>query len=162
MNKAVKRNQIAFRCHGCGTMTVGFLGGIAKLSDMLRLKCECGESALEIKKQDEGKLCLSVPCVYCKSEHRYTIPATMTAREAGVKLPCPFSGIDILFIADEKEMPALIEESERNLSRVLVSFEAEDIEDIQPQDIGEAESSPDPDLFTTLNFLVRELDEEAE
>lgn len=161
MNKAFKRNQIAFRCHGCGTATVGFLGGLASLTDMLRLKCECGESALDIKRQNDGKLRLSVPCVYCKEEHGYSICAELLSRDTATKLPCPFSGMDILFAADEAELPALLEQSEKELARVLTSFEAEDIGDIHPQDVGEAESSPDPAIYDTLNFVVRDLEAEG-
>ena len=161
MNKAVKRNQIAFRCHGCGTATVGFLGGLASLTDMLRLKCECGGSALDIKKQNDGKLRLSVPCVYCKEEHGYSLSPSLLSRDAATKLSCPFSGMDILFVADESEMPRVLEKSEKELSRVLTSFEAEELGDIQPQDVGEAESSPDPTVYDTLNFVVRDLEAEG-
>ncbi len=161
MNNNVKRNQIAFRCHGCGTATVGFLGGLALVTDMLRLKCECGGSALDIQKQDGGKVRLSVPCIYCKDEHSYTLSQGLLTRDVATKLSCPQSGMNILYVSDESEMSGLLAESERDLARVLTSFEAEDIKDIQPQDVGEAESSPDPTVFDTLNFLVNDLREEG-
>lgn len=157
MNNTLRRNQVAFRCHGCGGATVGFLGGLTKVSDLLRLKCECKESALDIKKQNDGKLHLSVPCVYCRDNHGYTLSSDILLREGETKLPCPFSGIDILFVCDESKMSEALEKSASALSQVMTAFDAETVYDIQPHDAGD-EGPSDPAIYDTLNFLVRDLE----
>ena len=158
---SIGRTHIAYRCPECGVATVGLLGGLTKVSDMLRLKCDCGKSSLDIKRQEEGKIRLSVPCVYCKGEHGYVVSADIVLRDGTTRLSCPYSSMDILFIADEGKISEELNRSADELSRVMASLEAETLSDIQPQDVGEAEESPDPTLFDTFNFLIKDLESDG-
>lgn len=155
---ATKRTQIAYRCHDCAVATVGFLGGLSAVSDMLRLKCECGGSALDIKKQNDGKVSLSVPCVYCKTNHSYVVSNNIMQRDELTKFSCPYSGMGIAFIGDEESVSKEVENSAEELSRIMTSLEAETVSDIQPQDVGEDSMPPDPAIYDTLNFVVRDLE----
>ena len=69
--------------------------------------------------------------------------------------------MDILFIANEDQMSPLLERSARELERVLASFEAEDLHDIQPLDIDENDAPPAPAIFDSINFVVRDLEAEG-
>ena len=157
---AIRRTQIAYRCPDCATATVGFLGGLSAVSDMLRLKCSCGESALDIKKQSDGKVNLSVPCVYCKSNHSFVVAAEIIGRDEPAKFSCPYSGMGIAFIGDEESVAKEIDNSAEELSRIMTSLEAETVSDIQPQDVGEDSMPPDPAIYDTLNFVLRDLEAE--
>ena len=159
---AIKRTQIAYRYPDCATATVGFLGGLGSVSDMLRLKCSCGESALDIKKQSDGKIALSVPCVYCKSNHSYTVAPEVMRREELTRFSCPYSGMGIAFIGDENDVSGEIQTSAEDLSRIMASLEAETVADIQPQEVGEDSMPPDPAIYDTLNFVLRDLEAEGE
>ena len=159
---AIKRTQIAYRCPDCATATVGFLGGLGLVSDMLRLKCSCGESALDIKKQSDGKIALSVPCVYCKSNHSYTVAPEVMRREELTRFSCPYSGMGIAFIGDENDVSGEIQTYAEDLSRIMASLEAETVADIQPQEVGEDSMPPDPAIYDTLNFVLRDLEAEGE
>ncbi len=156
-----RRTEIAFRCPECAVATVGFLGGLSSVSDMLRLKCSCGESALDIKKQNDGKVHLSVPCVYCKSNHAYVVSPEVMTREELTRFSCPYSGMGIAFIGYEDDVSTEIEKSAEELSRIMTSLEAEDVRDIQPQDVAEDSMPPDPAIFDTINFIVRDLEAEG-
>ncbi len=156
MKKEVTRGQIAYRCPECGVATVGFLGGLGNIADMLRLKCECGNFALDIKREKDGKARLTVPCVYCKNIHSYVVSQDILTREDVTCLSCPHSGQDILFIANEEKMPTELERSANELSRILASFDAEELSDIQPED-GDSDMAPDAGVYDVLNFLVRDL-----
>ncbi len=158
---SIRRNQIAYRCPDCGVATVGFLGGLSSVSDMLRLKCECGGSSLDVKRGTDKKLHLSVPCVYCKDEHGYNISAEILTRDDTLRLSCPFSGMDIFFSTDASQMGAELDKSADELSRVMQSMEAEELRDIQPQDVAEDSCPPDPAIYDTLNFVVRDLEAEG-
>lgn len=129
---------------------------------MLRLKCSCGESALDIKKQSDGKINLSVPCVYCKSNHSYVVSSEIMQRDEMTKFSCPYSGMGIAFIGDEAAVAKEVENSAEELSRIMVSLEAETVSEIQPQDVGEDSMPPDPSIYDTLNFVVRDLEAEGE
>ena len=157
---AIRRTQIAYRCPDCATATVGFLGGLSAVSDMLRLKCSCGESALDIKKQSDGKVNLSVPCVYCKSNHSFVVAAEIIGRDEPAKFSCPYSGMGIAFIGDEESVAKEVDNSAEELSRIMTSLEAETVSDIQPQDVGEDSMPPDPAIYDTLNFVLRDLEAE--
>ena len=159
---AIKRSQIAYRCPECGVATVGFLGGLGAVSDMLRLRCSCGESSLDIKKQNDGKISLSVPCVYCKSNHSFVVSPEVMRREEMTKFSCPYSGMGIAFIGDEESVSNEVQTSADELSRIMTSLEAETLSDIQSQDVGEDSVPPDPAIYDTLNFVVRDLEAEGE
>ena len=159
---ATRRSQIAYRCPECATATVGFLGGLSSVSDMLRLKCSCGDSALDIKRQSDGKINLSVPCVYCKSNHAFVVAPEVMQRDELTKFSCPYSGMGIAFIGDEESVSGEVENSAEELSRIMVSLEAESVSDIQPHDVGEDSMPPDPAIYDTLNFVVRDLEAEGE
>lgn len=157
----MKRTQIAYRCPECAVMTVGFLGGLSSVSDMLRLKCSCGDSSLDIKKQPDGKINLSAPCVYCKSNHSYVVSPEIMIRDELTRFNCPYSGMGIVFIGNEDDVKAQTEQSAEELSRIMTSLEAEDVSDIQPEDVDEDAAAPDPAIFDTFNFLLRDLESEG-
>ena len=155
------KNQIAYRCPDCGTATVGFLGGLATVSDMLRLRCECKNSSLDIKGQKDGLIHLRVPCVYCKDSHGFNIGKDMIFSENTIKLPCPYSGMDILFIGESESLSAQLARSADELTRIMMSLEAEELSDIQPKDMGEGECPPDPAIYDTINLVVKDLEAEG-
>lgn len=161
MPNDIRRTQIAYRCPECGVATVGFLGGLGAVSDMLRLKCECGGSALDIKRTNDGKLHLSVPCVYCKDQHGFNLSAQTLTRDTTLRLSCPYSGIDILFVSDEEGMKGELERSANELGRVMQAMEADELSDIQPHDVAEDACPPDPAIYDTLNFVLRDLEAEG-
>lgn len=160
MNKE-RIKQIAYRCPDCAVATVGILGRLTAVTDMLRLKCECGGSALDIKKQSDGRVHLSVPCVYCKDNHGYNLSGDVVLRPELTKLSCPFSGMDIAFIGEGEELSRELDRTADELSRIMASLEADEVSDIQPQDVSEDEYPPDPAIFDVLNFVVRDLEAEG-
>ena len=155
----ILRQQIAYRCPECATATLGFLGGLSRASDMLRLKCGCEKYALEIKPEGNSRVKISVPCIYCKDVHTYLISSDILTRSEPTRLACPSSHHDILFIANESDIQADLERSANELSLVLASFEADDVKDIQPADLGEADNPPDPAIYDVLNFVMRDLED---
>ena len=154
----MKRKQIAYRCPDCGYATVGFIGGLTAVSDMLRLKCECGASALDIKGSSGGTIHLSVPCIYCKDTHGFNLSKELVLRDELTKLPCPFSGMDIAIFADEEKLPEELSRTAEELTRIMASLEAEELSDIQPTDVDGDENAPDPSIYDSINLLVRELE----
>ena len=156
--KDIRRRQIAYRCPECASATLGFIGGLTAVSDMLRLRCSCGKSAMDITKAKDGKIHVSVPCALCRENHGLTVSSELVLRDEPSALPCPFAGTDIVFIADEEDMPGLLDKNAEELSRILASLDAEELSDIQPKDLAEAEIPPDHEAFSLINFLVKELE----
>ena len=65
--------HIAFRCPDCLSSIYGFVGKFALSANLLRLKCSCGNSALDINITNDKKIRVSVPCVFCKQNHNLLI-----------------------------------------------------------------------------------------
>ncbi len=157
MKREALRTEIAFICPECGYSTVGLLGGLSAISDMLRLKCSCGGSALDIRKTSEGRVHLSIPCVYCKDNHGYTLSQDTILDRDLTKLSCPYANMDIAFMGDEDKIPDELERVGHELETVLKTFEAESLSDIQPSDF-DADTECDPAIYDAINFLVRDLE----
>jgi hypothetical protein len=83
-------------------------------------------------------------------------------REELTKFSCPYSGMGIAFIGEEADVSKEIEASAEELTRIMTSLEAETVSDIQPQDVGEDSVPPDPAIYDTLNFVLRDLEAEGE
>ena len=99
--------------------------------------------------------------MYCKSNHTFVVAPDVIRRLEPTRFNCPYSGMGIAFIGDQDNISAEVENSASELSRILASFEAETVADIQPQDVGEDSMPPDPAIYDTLNFIVRDLEAEG-
>ena len=157
-----KQRQIAYRCPECGVATVGMIGKFALKANMLRLKCTCEKSStLDISVTSDAKVRLSVPCLLCKQNHGYTVSESIFFERDKFLLSCPYAGTDIAIIGDEKTTEEELVRTERELDTIISGFEAESLEDIQPQDMNEDEILPDPAVYDTVRFLVKDLEDEG-
>ncbi len=151
-----KKNSIAYRCPTCGDMIHGFVGQLH--ANMLRIKCPCGASAMEVHFRDDKKVRFSIPCVFCKSPHTYVVSETIVFERDKFLLACPYANMDIAFLGTEENVNAEAARAEEELSRLLATLEAEDLSDIQPEDMASEEILPDAELYDIVRFLVRELE----
>ena len=153
--------HIAYRCPECTDAVFGFVGKYAIAADMLRLKCECDSFALDIKSTKDGKVTISVPCILCRQNHTYTISEGMLFDKDILTLPCPYSQTDIVFIGEREKISAELERTAAELSAIVSGMEAEDIRELQPEDMGEDEILPEPMLYDTLRFVLKSLEAEG-
>jgi hypothetical protein len=126
---------------------------------MLRLKCSCPDSpSLDVTLAGDGKIRLSVPCLFCKQNHSYVVTESLFFDKDKFMLNCPYSGMDIAFIGDEETVTEELSRTEKELNMLMASLEAEELSDIQPQDMPEAEILPDPAVYDTLRFVLKDLE----
>lgn len=158
-----KERHIAYRCPECASAIFGIVGKFALHANLLRLKCSCEKpSALDISITNDGKIRLSVPCLFCKQNHTYTVSESVFFDRDKFLLNCPYSGMDIAFIGTEGEIKEELARTEREIGQLLASLEAEDISDIQPRIPSEDEVLPDPAVYDTIRFIVKDLEEEGQ
>ena len=156
-----KQRNIAYRCPGCGSAVIGLVGKFALHANMLRLKCSCGdEQSLDITMSD-GKVRLSVPCLFCRQNHSYVVSEALFFENDRFLLNCPYSNLDIAIIGDEETVKQELERTEAELNMLMKNLEAEELSDIQPEDMPEAEILPDPAVYDTLRFVVKDLEAEG-
>lgn len=153
-----KQRNIAYRCPGCGSAVIGLVGKFALHANMLRLKCSCGdEQSLDITLSD-GKVRLSVPCLFCRQNHSYVVSESLFFENDRFLLNCPYSNMDIAFIGDEDTVSQELSRTETELNMLMKNLEAEELSDIQPEEMTEAEILPDPAVYDTLRFVVKDLE----
>lgn len=157
-----KQRQIAYRCPECGSAVFGLVGRFAMKANLLRLKCGCDKSsALDIVATNDGKIRLSVPCIFCKQNHSYVVSESIFFNRDKFLLNCPYSGMDISFIGNEDSVKEELDRTGAELERLLMQLEAEELSDIQPQDMNEDEILPDPAVYDTVRFIVKDLEAEG-
>ena len=152
------QTHVAYRCPDCGTIIYGFVGRFALSAGMLRLKCSCGNSAMDITMTQDGKVRLSVPCIFCRQNHNYVVSQSIFFGRDIFLLNCPYSNMDICFIGEKEKTDEQLERTGKELEQLLVDLEVESHRDIQPQDMDEEDALPDPAVYDTIRFLVKELE----
>ncbi len=155
-----KQTHIAYICPSCGSVIYGIAGKFTLSADLFRIKCPCGESALDINITNDKKIRLSVPCLFCKQNHNYVVSENIFFGRDLFLLNCPYANMDICFIGDKSETDKAVSHAEDELKRMLVNMELDDMRDLQPKDMDESEVLPDPQVYDTLRFLISELKED--
>lgn len=156
------QRHIAYRCPDCGEAVVGLVGRFALSANMLRLKCSCGsEHTLDINIAAGEKIRLSVPCLFCRQNHSYLVSESLFFDKDRFLLNCPYAGMDIAVIGDEEIVTDELRRTGEELSMLLKNLEAEELSDIQPQEMSDEEILPDPAVYDTLRFVVMDLKDEG-
>ena len=125
---------------------------------MLRLKCSCEKSAADISTTQDGKVRVSVPCLFCKQNHNYTVSQSIFFSRDIFLLNCPYSNMDICFIGSKECIDKEAERTGAELENLLKSLEASELKDIQPIDVDEEEALSDPTVYDAIRFLIKELE----
>lgn len=117
--------SIAYRCPVCGEFVHSIVGVFSLSGELIKLKCSCGQSELSIKNSGD-RIQLSVPCFVCEKEHIYTISRAALFSEKGFTFTCPFSGMEICFVGNEKNVKAGIKKADEELNEILEENEITD------------------------------------
>ncbi len=153
-----KHTHIAYRCPECGTLIYGLVGEFAMNANMMRLKCDCGKSALDITATHDKKLKLSVPCVICKENHNYILSPSIFFERELFLLGCPYSNMDIGFIGEKSKVDDAAIENEKALNKLISDMGLDALEDLQPIDMDDDEILPDATVYDMIRFIVKDLE----
>ncbi len=157
MVKELKSTHIAYRCPECGDIIYGLVGQFALSAGMVRIKCSCGHSALDITVTNDKKLRLSVPCMFCRQNHSFVVSQSIFYGRDLFLLNCPYANMDICFMGDKEKTDLAIDEATEKLNQLLKNLELESIRDMQPVDLDEEDILPDAEMYDALKFLSAEL-----
>ena len=113
---------------------------------------------MDISVTSDGKVRLSVPCLFCKQNHNYVVSQSIFFGRDIFLLNCPYSNMDICFIGQKEKTDEEIKRTADEIERLLTNLEAESLKDIQPVDMDEEDVLPDPTVYDTIRFLVKELE----
>lgn len=120
-----KKTNVAYRCAECGSTVYGIAGAAALSGDMIKLKCSCGKSEIEIKNIGEGKLRITLPCVFCQKSHTFVISKKLLFSRELFTYPCQYTGVDICFFGSDECIREAVSESDEFLSSLLTEEQKE-------------------------------------
>ncbi len=155
-----KQTMVAYRCPFCGEGVLGAVGLFSLNADMVRLKCSCGKSELEVVITPDDKVRLKVPCMICPRPHNYTVSKTLFFNRNSFMLPCPVSEFDIGFFGDLDHVRYHLDRMEIAYSMFL---EENDLESFGPLH----ERAPSKDwlgdaqIEEIMMFVIRDLEAEG-
>lgn len=153
-----KQTTIAYRCPECGTVVRSVVGVFSLTADMIKLKCPCGGSSLDIVYTKDKKVRLTVPCFICPSPHSYLLSSGVFFEKKIFSLACTYSGIDICFIGREEDVENAVKKNEEELRELI--GESSSLEELSASR-GKRESLTDPQVLEIINYVVKELEEEG-
>ena len=151
-----KDTTIAYRCPECGTTVISVVGALALSGDIIKLKCDCGGSELILENTNDGKIRLTVPCVFCPSPHRYLVSRKLLTTRELFTFPCAYAGIDILFIGSKGAVLKAIEQSDKELDELIDETEMSGIHDGNESDNLYGDEHVRDMIMFTLGDLVEE------
>ncbi|MBP5610145.1 MAG: hypothetical protein J6X72_02245, partial [Clostridia bacterium] len=139
-----KETEIAYRCPDCGTAVFGLMGDFIPTAGMLRLKCPCGKSRMQIiPSPDREKIRFDVPCLFCRQDHHFSVARTVVFGDRLFLLNCPYTNMDIGFIGSREEIDRALEEQEKELKKLAGLLGVERLRDLSPDEEESEATLPD-------------------
>ena len=152
-----KKTTVAYRCPSCGAGVMSVVGLFNLNADMVKLKCDCGESAMTLVYTNDSKVRISVPCVLCPNPHSFTVSSSIFFKNELFLLPCPYSDINIAMTGETNSVKAELARSELELLELLEKSGVDSFDALHSS----AKSYANPEVMEIVTYMLRELDEEG-
>lgn len=152
-----RKTTVAYRCPHCGAGVISAVDPFLLGGAMVRLKCDCGESAMEIAPNGD-KVRLTVPCILCPNPHRFTVSKTIFYGKDLFSIPCPYADVNICMMGEQNHVRAELARTELEL---LDRMEESGVSDLSALHENAAEALPDPQVLEIVLFVIRDLDDEG-
>ncbi len=160
-----KETSVVFRCPRCIHMVSSVVGIFSLSGDLVRLKCSCGDSELEAAYTRDRKIKITVPCLICGGTHSFTISSDTFFGRKTFTYACPYSGVTLCIIGDQKELQNEIKKADEQLERLMREAGIE-----TPENFTEARDAddeihssklPDPEMESVVHLMLCELEDEG-
>ena len=153
-----KQTTVAYRCPECGAGVISLVGLFTLSGDMIKLKCTCGKSEMQIiHRREDNQMRLSIPCIFCNKPHTYNVNSSMFFSKDVFLLPCPYSDINIGFVGESNKVKAELARTELELLDMLEENGIEDFKSLH----GDEEDLPDPQVLDVITYVIKDLDAEG-
>ena len=135
------------------------LVGIFALSgDMIKLKCPCGKSELQVTYTKDRKIRLTVPCLICPTPHNYLLGDNIFFEKDLFTLPCAFSGVNMCYIGSQKQVLEAMKATERELIEMLGESNLDDFDELRASN---TRVLTDPQILDIIIYVIRDLESEG-
>lgn len=153
-----KETTVSYRCPVCGSTVTSIVGIFSLTADMIRLKCPCGGSHMEIVYTKDKKLRLTVPCLLCPKPHNFLVSSSMFFERDLFALPCSYSGIDVCYIGRQDKVADAMEESGKELLRMLGDTSLDRLARARDS---ERHELTDPQVLEIVLYVIHDLADEG-
>lgn len=167
-----KETTIAYRCPECGKFIFGIVGVFTLSGDLIKLKCDCGNSELIIAYTPERKMRITVPCLFCPAPHTYQISTDAFFDRDILALSCTYSGVDVCFIGQKDKVMDAAKNADKELLDMLDQAGFDGLEDFLTGRNGvsdDSEDNVDPDyridyaqIEDVVHFMLTELADDGD
>lgn len=154
-----KQTTVAYRCTKCGAGVMSVVGLFNLKADMVKLKCDCGESAMTLVYTKDSKVRITVPCVLCPNPHNYTVSNSIFFKDDLFLLPCPYSDLNIAMMGETNQVKAELSKGELELWEILEKSGINSLEDLRPP--YDYNSYANPEVVEVITSTIRMLDAEG-
>lgn len=156
-----KQTTLAYRCPHCGAGVMSVVGLFSLSADMLKLKCDCGHSEMTVVYSKDGKIRLTVPCIFCPKPHTYVVNSSIFFGKDLFVLPCAYSDMNIAMMGDVNKVKAELARTELELIEMLEESGIDSLEALRALDTDSEHSLTDPQIFDIIMFVINDLDAEG-
>ena len=153
-----KQTTVAYRCPNCGAGVLSAVGLFSLSADMVKLKCDCGHSEMTVVQCRDGKVRLTVPCIFCPNPHVFTVSRSLFYGKELFVLPCPYSDVNICIIGEINRVKAELARTELELLDIM---EENGISDFSVLHQDEQSVLTDPQIFDIVMFVIHDLEAEG-
>ena len=126
-----RETTVAYRCPHCGQTTVSVVGVFALSGDLIRLKCGCKKSELQISYTSDRKIRITTPCLVCQKPHTFVLGAGTFFADRVLTYSCPMTGLELCFIGKKDEVLAAASEADRHLLELMDEAGLENLDEIK-------------------------------
>ena len=152
-----KESVVSYRCPHCGTTVMSMIGTFALSGDLIKLKCNCGESEMVISYTKDNKIKLTVPCLACENPHSFSISSSAFFERDLLELSCKVLGLNICFVGNKDKVFEAIEKADKELAEMMGEYSIEDIGKIGYDSEG---SMTDAQVADLVRFMLCEMKDE--
>ena len=156
-----KQTTIAYRCPHCGAGVMSALDIFTLSAPMIKLKCDCGGSEMTVVKQKDGKIRLTVPCLFCPKPHSFLINSNLFFGSEEFFLQCPYSDMDICFLGDMDHVKANLARGEYELMNLMEEHGIKNLSAFREVNKEDEDEALDSELTQNVIFVLSELEAEG-
>lgn len=111
------KRTLAYICPSCHQSVIVERSVFQLAASANELPCPCGKSALRVEMMGD-RVKLTVPCLFCQTEHTVTCSAKAFLHEKALAFSCGASGLDCCYVGEEGPVFAAVRRLEEAVDKL--------------------------------------------
>ena len=111
------KRTLAYICPSCRQSVIVERSVFQLAASANELPCPCGKSALKVEMMGD-RVKLTVPCLFCQTEHTVTCSAKAFLHEKALAFSCGASGLDCCYVGEEGPVFAAVRRLEEAVDKL--------------------------------------------